>query len=53
VRFDFCSDENGSEVRTTLREAVRNYERPFGTLGRVDINKLVPRNSALIVLPMG
>jgi hypothetical protein len=37
VRFDFCSDENSSEVRTTLRESARNYGRPFGALGRVDI----------------
>jgi len=37
VRFDFCSDEISSEVRTTLREADRNYERPFGALERVDM----------------
>jgi len=37
VRFDFCSDESGSEVRTTLREAVSDYGRSFEALGRVDI----------------
>ena len=37
VRFNFYGDESSKEVRTTLRGADRNYERPFDALGRVDI----------------
>jgi hypothetical protein len=37
VRFDFCSDESASEVRTTLREDASNYGRSVAALGRVDI----------------
>jgi hypothetical protein len=36
-RFDFCSDESSSEVRTTLREDASNYGRSVAALGRVDI----------------
>jgi len=48
VRFDFCSDENSSEIRTTLREDARNYGRTFGALGRVDITSSTAQLGAFL-----
>ena len=53
VRFDFFSNESGSEVRTISRGADIGTMNGLGELLGSRHKELVPRNSALIVLPMG